>query len=146
MKKALLVLVVFLTFIRFASAHPWAPPDLGYVAGSDSVYLVKVISSASGPDSVHPAKITLAVTEVLRGPLQSKFMLAAYEDYDFKKDTEWIIFHNPSGFKDCVGWAMEGDCEWLPIPVTRDGDKVTAKWVGPLDTVKEYLRQHPYKP
>jgi hypothetical protein len=65
---------------------------------------------------------------------------------DFKTDSVWILVHNGSGFKDCVGWALKGDCEWLPIQVTGDGAKQTAQWLGPLAKVRDYLKAHPYKP
>ena len=40
---------------------------------------------------------------------------------------------------------MEGDCEWLPISVTGEGDGTTAEWLGSLDKVRGYLREHPQK-
>ena len=91
-------------------------------------------------------KITFSITEVLRGKPRYSLILTAYEDTDFKEKTEWILVHNASGFKDCVGFAIAGDCEWLPIRVTGYGDKATAQWIGPLDKAREYLRQTSPKP
>ncbi len=54
--------------------------------------------------------------------------------------------YHPIGFKNCVGWALKGDCEWLLIRVTGEGDKATAQWLGSLDKIHEYLNQHPTKP
>jgi hypothetical protein len=146
MKSVLSLCLFFFALTRFADAHPQSIPTLDYVAGSDAVYLVKVSSAQVHQDGAHIGNITFSVTEVMRGQSRPSLTLTAYEDYDFKENTEWIIFHHPGGFKDCVGWAMEGDCEWLPLRITRDGDKVTAQWVGPLDQVREYLRQHPHQP
>ena len=145
MKRLALFLFAFIAGALSAAAHDFAPPTLQYVAASDSVYLVKAVSIAPGPDSVHLAKVTFVVIEVLKGPKQSKFELEQFESDPDKKGSEWIIIHNPTGFKDCVGWAMEGNCEWLPIAITRNGDSVTAQWLGPLNKVREYLHQHPKK-
>jgi hypothetical protein len=146
MNRVSLVLTTLLALMGSAGAHPFAPPTLDYVAKSDVVYLVRAGSSVPGPDSVHPAKVVFSITEVLRGNDHAPLVLSAYEWNPYPKDSEWIIFHNSSGFKDCIGWAMEGDCEWLPIKVTRDGGKESAEWVGPLDGVRQYLHDHPAKP
>jgi hypothetical protein len=144
-RTALLALWLF-GAMQFCEGHPFAPPTLAYVANSDSVYFVRTESSEAGPDSVHPAKVKFSITEVLRGQTQPPLTLLAYEWNPFKTGTEWIIFHNTSGFKNCVGWAMEGDCEWLPIQVTRKGDHLDAEWLGPMDGVVKYLHDHPVKP
>ena len=115
------------------------------MAASGDVYLVRVVPGSANSDSVNPAKINFTVTEVLRGRAESSFALEPSPGEAYKADSECILIHNPGGFKDCVGWAMKGDCEWLPIPVTRNGNQATAQWLGPLDQVRDYLRQHPKK-
>jgi len=64
----------------------------------------------------------------------------------FDKYTEsspWLLIHNPKGFPNCVGWAMKGDCEWWPIRIKDEAGKPTAQWLGSLDDVRKYIRDHP---
>jgi len=137
MKRLLFVALALFAFIRLADAHAFAPPGVASVAASDAVYLVRVASVKDG-------KVTFSITEVLRGKPQDSLSLTPYTG-GFEVNSEWILVHHVGGFKDCVGWALKGDCEWLPVRITRDGDKATAQWLGPLDQVREYLRQHPAK-
>jgi len=91
-------------------------------------------------------KVIFSVAEVLRGKPRSSLILHAYSNDDFKEKTEWILVHIASGFKDCVGFAIAGDPEWLPIRVTGYGDKAAAQWIGSLDKAREYLHQASLKP
>jgi hypothetical protein len=144
MKRAFFVFLAFLALMRFASAHAFFAPTLETLAKSDSIYLVRVASITEGGQGRPQSKVTFSVTEVLKGDTRSLFVLIPYIPNKFKINSEWILFHHPSGIKDCVGWAILGDCEWLPISANRDGDKVTAQWVGSLDTIRDYLHQHPH--
>ena len=45
MARHAILLIALLVFADAANAHSWAPPTLDNVAGSDSVYLVRVIPS-----------------------------------------------------------------------------------------------------
>lgn len=136
----------FLALTRMVDAHPFSPPSLQSVASSDAVYLVQVSSVNEHQEGPYMGKITFSIIEVLRGKARSSLILTEYEDADFKEKTECILVHNASGFKDCVGFAIAGDCEWLPIGVTGYGDKATAQWIGSLDKVREYLHQASPRP
>jgi len=150
MKHFLLSCLTFLIFISLCEAHKFAPPTLETLAKSGLIWIVRVASNKTVVPGSSPEKITFSITDVLREPDNSEpppfEALIPYPGSDFKEGSEWILVNNPSGFKGCVGWATKGDCEWLPIRVTGEGDKAIAQWLGPLDKIKEYLNQHPYKP
>jgi len=150
MKRFLLCCLSFLILISVSYAHLFAPPTFETLAKSPLIWSVRVTSTKGVVSDSSSKKITFAVTDVLREPDSSEppptIVLTAYSDSNFKEGSEWILVNHPGGFKGCVGWAEKGDCEWLPIGVTRDGDKVTAQWLGPIDKVREYLIQHPNKP
>ncbi len=123
-----------------ADAHAFSAPTLATVAGSDAIYVIKVTSHESGP---WLGSISVLVTETLRGDSAKTLTLSEYSELPV--NTEWLIFHHPNGFKGVVGWAIAGDCEWLPISLTRKDDKLVAEWIGPMDQVRDYLRTHPLK-
>jgi hypothetical protein len=158
MMRKILFCLLFPFLSGFALAHPVSIRSLDMVGRSDAVYLARVISVKEHRDGASDNQITFSITKTLRGPtltlrqfspmvggVSATFLvLTGYEDFNPKVNSEWMLLHNPSGFKACVGWAMEGDCEWLPLTVGRDGDKITTE-VGPIDKVSDYLEDHPYK-
>jgi hypothetical protein len=114
------------------------------LASSDAVYLVKVRSESPAFDPTM-GKITFTITEVLRGANHSALKLSSYGGADFKPESEWVLYHHPTGLKDSVGWLLKGDCEWLPIRVTRADGTMKAEWIGSLDKLRKYLELHPFE-
>jgi hypothetical protein len=143
MKKILFLFSLWL-MVGFALAHPVSIRSLNMVGSSDAVYLVRVTSVKDHRDGAYDNRINFSTTHVLRGPSKPLFALTGYEDFNPKVGSEWILLHNPSGFKACVGWAMEGDCEWLPLTVSHQGNETVTE-VGSLTKVSDYLASHPYK-
>jgi hypothetical protein len=132
----LLVPFALFVFTRLAVAHPFSPPSLDGVAHSDTVYLVHV-------NSTNKDGVSFTITEVLKGQSRCPLILNPFGN-NYPTNSEWILVHNSSGFKNCVGWALKGDCEWLPIRISTEGGRATAQWLGALDTVREYIHQHRY--
>jgi hypothetical protein len=127
-------------------AHTFIPPTLDTVAASDTVYLAHIDAIELHNKGGAPAdKVIYSIIEVLRGAPRSKMDLTEYPGSDFKVGTNWILYRYSAGSKDCVGRSMEGDCEWLPIFVTGQDGQANGQWVGPIDNLKAYLQQHPYK-
>jgi hypothetical protein len=135
--KLLLICVGLLFSITVASAHEQEAPDLATIAGSDSVYLVKVTTSVNG-------RTSFSVDDVLRGPSRPSLTLQPYLGGDtFPKDSKWILFRHAGGFKDCVGWAIKGDCEWLPVSATKGVGTAVSGYRFSVDQIRNYLHQHP---
>jgi hypothetical protein len=146
MKRAVLVLFAFSIFTSIATAHPYAPPALDWLPRSDGVYLVTVDSIKVLNDGFKTESVKFSIVEVLHGKPQDSLTLTAVEGCTFTPRAKYILIHNPGGFKDCVGWTIEGDPEWWPVEVTGDRDNATAKPLGTLAEIRQYIRDHPTKP
>jgi hypothetical protein len=146
MKRILLALILAVPFCSVVSAHPYSPPTLDWLPRSDAVYLVTVDSIKVLNDGFKTETVKFLTTEVLSGKSQDSLTLTAVEGFTFTPHAKYILIHNPGGFKDCVGWTIEGDPEWWPIAVTGDGDVATAKPLGSLSEIRQYLSDHPKKP
>jgi len=150
MKYVFNLLLGFFALIIHAEAHKFAPPTLVTLSRSDIVYMARVTSVKEGDRGLTSKKITFTLTDLLsKGSLVDPppaLILTPFDNGLYEVNSKWILVHSQSGFKDCVGWAMKGDCEWLPISITGEGDMAIAQWLGPIDKVRVYLQQHPYKP
>ena len=146
MKSAFLVLFAFVAFTLFASAHPYSPPTLDWLPRSDGVYLVTADSIKVLNDGFKTETVNFSIIEVLHGKSQDSLTLTAVEGCTFILHAKYILIHNPGGFKDCVGWTLKGDPEWWPVGITGDGDKATAKPLGSLAEIRQYLHEHSTKP
>jgi hypothetical protein len=164
MKRVLFFFFLLLAASPLAQAHPGSP-IADYLPPAGNVYLAQVSSIDSG-------KITFAVTGVLRGKLVQSLVLSPYlgsrEAYTLK--SEWLLVSCVPG-SNSVGWAMEGDCGWIPAKVVRQGGKVyIVDWTShipageknfldiawdatpdgvrclTLDHVKQILQHNPRKP
>jgi hypothetical protein len=138
--KKFLIGIGLLFSVAVANAHIQVAPDLTTIAKSDSVYVTRVTASVNG-------RISFSVNEVLRGAARSSLVLQPYLGGDsFLKNSNWILFRHAGGFKDCVGWAMKGDCEWLPVSATRGAGTAVSGYRFSVDQIRNYLRQHPASP
>jgi hypothetical protein len=142
--RPFLICIVLCVFHSTAEAHHQAPPGLGTVAASDTVYLVHVQSVDESSKFGVPL-ITFSVAEVLRGPAASRLVLNAELELDFKPNTNWIIYRIPWGSKDWIGWALEGDREWIPLSTDPANHNWLSGYHFSVDQVREYLRTHPAK-
>jgi hypothetical protein len=135
--RALLFGLAFLSLGQFALAHLQGAPDLGTIAKSDAVYLV-IAGSSSG------AHTLFRVDEILRGSQRASLNLQPYPGGDsFFAGSSWIIFRHSGGFPDCVGWAMKGDCEWLPVSATPGIGTSVSVYRYSVKQIKDYLKSHP---
>jgi hypothetical protein len=141
--KIVFFFLALLVPVHLAEAHKFYQPTLDRVAASDAVYLVKAQGTFVTEDDVH--KHAFTVTEVLRGQPQTIMILIGSPGVTYSNGSEWVIFHHGGRSKNWIGWSMLGDYEWLPMKVTRNGNEVTVQWIGPLDTLRAYLLQHPMK-
>ncbi len=125
MKRIFCLCIAFFALVRLADAHDYAPWPY-YLAGADQVCLAQVTS-------VEGKKVTFAVAEVLRGKPAKKLVLVPYPDGEtYPLKSEWLLVSCPTGFKGGVGYAIKGDCEWIPGAVTRAGGKVFVPCSFPL--------------
>jgi hypothetical protein len=142
--KVLLFCIAVLGLAQSVSAHTQSPPDLATIAHSDTIYLVEVDSITATQGDVAES-ITVSVLETLRGKPVLSMTLEPYGVRDFTTTgTKWILFRHPGGgFKDCVGWATKGDCDWIPISVTPNLGIGCARYRFSVDQIRNYLNQHP---
>jgi hypothetical protein len=143
MNRLFFALIAFIVAAKVAEAHPVALPTLDWLHRSDAVYLVRTGSVKELNDGFKTQTVVFAT---LKGESISTLTLTAVEGYRSKPKDEFILIHNPGGFKDDVGWTIEGDPEWWPLPVTDKDGNDEVEFLGPLADVREYLRTHPSKP
>jgi len=117
MKRILSLCIALLALARIADAHAYSPWPY-YLAGADQVCLAQVTS-------VKANKITFAVTEILRGKPAAGLVLVGYlgNDLKYTPKSEWLLVSCPTGFKGTVGYAIKGDCGWIPGSVIRSDGK-----------------------
>jgi hypothetical protein len=138
--RTFVLVIAFLSLVRIASAHLQAAPDLGTIATSDEVYLVHA-GEVSGS---HRAFL---VDEVLRGPQRTSLSLEPYPGGDtFTAGSAWIIFRHKGGFPNHVGWAMKGDCEWLPVSAKPGIGTRVSRYHYSVDEIRAYLKTHSPNP
>jgi hypothetical protein len=146
MKRALFFFWFFLTAVPTAQAETFVPPTLDWLTRSDAAYVVRVDSVKELNDGFNTQSVTFTVTEVLRGKHLPSLTLTAVEGSRFKLKGACILIHNPGGFPNDVGWTIEGAPEWWPLGITDKDGKPTAEYLGSLDGIRQYLRDHPTKP
>jgi hypothetical protein len=134
-----LILACLTASVSCAGAHLQAPPDLRTIAASDTVYLVHVVSVDKFTN--------FSVTEVLRGKPASQLVLNAHPlsafDVDIVPNTDWILYRNAGGVKGCVGFIMEGDCEWVPVSANPANHDRLSGYRFSVSQIRDYLRDHP---
>ena len=105
-----------------------------YLPSAKNVYLVQATS-------VDRNKATFTVTEVLRGKAVLNLTLEIYpggESYTPK--SEWLLVScTPHGLSHAsVGWAMKGDCGWIPAKVVRQTGKIyIVDWTSRISAVEK---------
>ena len=114
MKRILSFLGLLLIVVSPTQAHPYAPLS-AYLPSAQNICVAKVTS-------VHGDKIIFAVGEVLRGHIASSLTLTAMYGSTFAPESEWLLVSCSSGYGNgSVGFAIEGDCDWIPGAIRRTG-------------------------
>ena len=143
MKRLLLSCLALLAFGRSGNATDFRQATLETLADSDAVYLVRVISLKDARGDVFSDRVGFSITEVLKGKRRPSLTLTPLFLSDFKKGAEYILYYTDSDFKDTVGWnGVEDVCQWLQLRISHHGGKIMVEKIGPLDQLKNYLRQH----
>jgi hypothetical protein len=146
------------------SAHLPAPLTW-YLDNTKTACLAKVTT-------VDGNRISFVVADVLKGKVDHTLILERYPDFEkYAPNSEWLLTSCSWGSGNTLGWAMKGDCGWIPAAVVRTGGKVyVTDWTSNIpdkaaltlasdlvttpdgrkgytfEHVKELLKEHPAKP
>jgi hypothetical protein len=129
MNRIFLSVVLLLASFLPASAHA-SGPLTGYLRGADTVYIARVTTLQGG-------SITFAITGTIRGLPVRTLQLHTLSGgpgagcgNSFTVKSEWLLVSCPVGFsKDTVGWAMKGDCGWIPGKIVEiGGERYVRDW------------------
>jgi len=135
MRALLLLCLLAIPFCAIASTDGSPVPIL---SDSQNVLFAKV-------KTVKGNAVEFSITEVLKGKPHSSpiLKLTSGAGETFKPDQEFVLcWMGEEAQKGFVSSSLSyGDPEWLSIPVSRDGQKITVSGIGSLEKVKKICSQ-----
>jgi hypothetical protein len=117
MKRFLYLFCLLLVISPILRAHT-STPLISYLGSAETVCLVQVIS-------IDGNKITFVVTQILKGKPGASLILLPYPGQQkYVPKSEWLLVSCSAGDKRTVGWALDGDCGWIPGTVVRKDNEI----------------------